>query len=36
MMCEGECIYLSMMSSGAPPVPSKSEYVNKPLFLLNL
>lgn len=36
MMSEGECIYLSMMSSGAPPVPSKSEYVNKPLFLLNL
>ena len=36
LMCEGECIYLSMMSSGAHPVPSKSEYVNKPLFLLNL
>ena len=26
-MCEGGCIYLSAMSRGAPPVPSKSVYI---------
>ena len=27
LMCEGGCIYLSTMSRGAPPVPSKPVYI---------
>ena len=34
-MCEGGCIYLSPMSRGAPPVPSKSVYICEGWLLIS-